>query len=114
MTVFSSSQMNPLGQDDLREILVELSNVSSKWQNIGVLLGVAKHQLENIEIKWSDPKDQLREMIDVRLKKTSPLTWTDIAAALRSKPIEDERLAAQIEKKHGISSNQPETQHSEG
>ena len=103
-----------MNQDDLREILEELSTKSSKWYNIGVQLKVDKDQLDNIQIKCSDPKDQLREMIDERLKKVTPLTWSDLAAALRSKTIGEERLAAEIEKKHGISSNQPETQHSEG
>ena len=103
-----------MNQDDLREILEELSTKSSKWYNIGVQLKVDKDQLDNIKAQWSDSKDQLREMIDERLKQTSPLTWSDIVAALRSKTIGEERLAAQIEKKHGISSNQPETQHSEG
>ena len=100
-----------MNEDNLLEITEELSSVSNKWTRIGVQLKVDKVQLDNIKSQWSDPKDQLQEMISERLKQMPPLEWSDITKALESKTIGEKKLADEIEKKHV---NPPEIQHSEG
>ena len=96
------SATNPAPQQltdsHLRLLLETLNPVASKCHNLGVHLGLSSSQLHAIEHDYRKCEDQLREIISKRLRQESPLTWHDIARALRA--VGENRLASEIENKY--------------
>lgn len=73
-----------------------LSDIRVKWYDIGIELRVKVATLDSIRNKYSDDGDCLREMLKEWLKSISP-TWTILTGALRSKVINEGKLAKHIE-----------------
>lgn len=72
----------------------------TKWLDIGLELKVAYPTLNNIEAKYSDSKDCLREVIVEWLKATDHPTWQSLIDALRTPVIDEPKLAAKLEAKY--------------
>ena len=68
----------------LKDLLKELKQVASKWENIGVMLGIDSGVLDNIDA--DNPKsceNCLREMLKVWLKQLAPApSWQAVVEAL--------------------------------
>ena len=105
------SHSQPAGQllsvNDLGVVMEELNNVSAKWYNIGLQLGVRVGTLDAIEKQYSDPTDRFRKTLTTWLKTSFPSqtcvcspTWTNIVEALRSSVVGEARLAADLEQKY--------------
>ena len=96
--------INPAPQEltnnDLALLLNTLNPVTSKCFALGLQLGVTYPQLRKIEYEYRRCDDQLREIISERLRQESPLTWHDIARALRAGSVSENRLASEIENKY--------------
>ena len=73
-----------------------LFQIASKWQNLGLALGLHKSALNRIECNNSVCEDRLRETLAVRIND-KPLTWRDVVNALRSVTVENNELAKKIE-----------------
>ena len=95
---------NPVPQEltnnDLALLLDTLNPVASKCFALGLQLGVNDSRIRNIKSNNSQCEDQLREIISERLRQESPLTWHDIARALRANSVSENRLASEIENKY--------------
>ena len=87
-----------LTNNDLALLLETLNPVASKCHNLGVHLGLSSSQLHALDHDYRRCEDQLREIISERLRQESPLTWHDIARALRA--VSENRLASEIENKY--------------
>lgn len=84
---------------DLGELQNELHGISSKWYDLGVQLHIDSGELDNI--KRDNPVECLREMLKIWLKKVDPdPTWNALIDALKSRVINEQKLANQLERKY--------------
>ena len=82
----------------LKELRNKLYRVRVKWYDIiYVELNVATEELDIIKSKSDDPSVCLREMIALRLRSSTKLTWKIISDALRTEVINETVLAKGIE-----------------
>ena len=99
------SYSQPAGQqlsvDDLRVVMEELNDVSSKWYDVGMYLGVSVGRLDVIKKQYSDLNDCFRETLKTWLRTcVPPPTWMNIVEVLRSRTVDAARLAAELERKY--------------
>ena len=91
---------NPgLGGKHLRYLHEALYPVCTKYKPLGLQLGLLMDEIKAIE--QTNPGDSLLEMLSLRLKKEEPLTWNDVDTALRSKSVNDSKLANTIKLEYG-------------
>ena len=58
--------------------------MAASWKNIGTLLGIATHVLDNIQANEGRVEDCLREMLSKWLKQVTPKpTWAALADAVK-------------------------------
>ena len=77
-----------------------LHDVRTKWYDIGVELKVKISTLKSIDARYDDDKDCLREVITEWLNKANDnVTWESLVDALRTRVIDEPRLAAELEAK---------------
>ena len=88
--------------NDLPLLCNTLDPVASKRFELGLQLGVEYLQIRNIEHNYRKREEQLHEIISVRLKQGSPLTWHDVVTALRALRIREYTLASKIERDHKL------------
>ena len=81
---------------DIPELLNFLNPVASKCYHLGLQLGVDSADIDKIEKDYRKCKDQLREILKQRLKQEEPLTWAALIEALKSKSVDENRLAQDI------------------
>ena len=90
-----------LGPDRLNDVRKELWDVSAKWYDIGLELGLRPGVLENIRYQNTDAPTCLREMSLHWLKKVEPPpTWEGLACALENCTVGEPRLAEQLRTKY--------------
>lgn len=85
----------------LKDLMKELySTVASKWEDIGIFLGIEIGQLKNLKCEErNNPQSCLREMLIVWLRRANPPSnWTDIIETLTL--IGEEQLASDLQKKY--------------
>ena len=97
--------LRKLTSKDLATLVNELNPVASECYALGLQLGVHYEQLRTIEHNYRKCEDQLREIIAVRLNQEPPLTWCDVAKALRADSMKKNKLASDIEDRYV--NNQP-------
>ena len=86
---------------DLSTVRNALHDVRTKWFDIGVELKVKISTLKSIETKYhGDDKDCLREVITEWLKANDHPTWKLLVNALKTRVIDEPRLAAELEAKY--------------
>ena len=91
-----------LSLDDLGDVLEETLASSAKWYKIGIRLKVPVDKLDGIRSQFSDPGDQLCEMLKEWLKGAagSRPTWEALVEALGSQTVGEPKLADQLEAKY--------------
>ena len=85
---------------DLSTVRNEIHDIRTKWLDIGVELKVKISTLKSIETRYVDPKDRLREVISEWLKANDYPTWQSLVDALRTRVIDEPKLAAELEAKY--------------
>ena len=92
-------------EDDLADIIRELTDVAVKWRNIGIQLGIRDSQLEAIQ--GDNPVDYLRQMLSTWLRKNYSVerfgepTWVRLVEAVNdSAGGGNHSLAMKIAKDH--------------
>ena len=97
-----SSSSCKLTSNDLQQVLNALSSISPhKVINFGLALNVTRNEIAAFEIRYSQNMDDcLREILNLRLSQLPPLTWCDIATALRYPAVNQPDLARQIESQY--------------
>ena len=91
-----------LSLDDLGDVLEETLASSGKWYKIGIRLKVPIDKLDGIRSQFSDPGDQLCELLKEWLKgaaRPRP-TWRVMVEALRSQTVGEPKLADQLNAKY--------------
>ena len=90
-----------LSEKDLLSVMEELADVRAKWYNIGLGLGLCVGTLDGIKADHSNISDCLREALKTWLKTHHPPpTWSKVVKALRTKTVDEARLAAHLEHKY--------------
>ena len=85
---------------DLSTVRNEIHDVRTKWYDIGVELKVKISTLKSIEARYGDAKDCLREVITEWLKANDHPTWKSLVDALKTRVIDEPKLAAELEAKY--------------
>ena len=78
-----ASHNKELGEDDLAELQKVLFPARNRCIDFGLQIGLGGTEIEIIEQMHKEPRDRLRAILTARLRKSEPLTWNDIDAALR-------------------------------
>ena len=82
--VHTICQSLPGDKPKLRDIFEKLLPLAAHWNNIGVLLGVKNHILQEIKRNERQSQDCLREMLSEWLKiDNPPPTWDNLASAVK-------------------------------
>ena len=71
-----------------------------EYNLFGLQIGVGVGEIACIEQTHKDPRHCLREILTARLKKSEPLTWNDIVAALREECVGLGKVADDIREKY--------------
>ena len=101
MTPHSQLAGQQLSEKDLLNVMEELADVRSKWYNIGLGLGLSVGTLNSIETEHSNTSDSLRATLMKWLNAYSPPpTWSKVVETLRTKTVDEARLAAHLEHKY--------------
>lgn len=89
----------------LKDLVIELNDIATVWQNLGIQLGLTAQELQLIaKTNPFDIKAQLRLMLVEWLKKVNPRpSWKALIDALRTAPIKQHQLADMLEKKYLLS-----------
>ena len=97
MQMFSPCIVPSLGA-----LLSELHSVCANWYSIGLQLDIPHTTLDCFAHDNSNPKDSMREMLKYWLKKTvdPPPTWEAVVTALRSRTVDEQSVAEQLESKY--------------
>ena len=90
----------PLSENDLRMLMEELNNISAKWNNLGLQLGVSIGRLNAIKEDYHTTSDCLRETLTTWLKTFSSPSWSAMVDALKSKTVGEVNLAVELEQKY--------------
>ena len=91
---------NILTLDDLGLLLEELVVVCTKWYNLGLQLKLGVTILDRIRQQFSDPRDQLLEMLLSWLHVVDKPSWKTLTDALRSRSVGASVLAGVLEAKY--------------
>ena len=88
-----------LSEKDLLNVMEELADVRAKWYNIGLGLGVSVGTLNSINTDHNNTSDCLRATLMKWLNAYSPPpTWNKVVEALRTKTVDEAKLAAHLER----------------
>ena len=90
----------PLGIADLRTLMNETFPCRAKWCNLGIQLRVDTGTLDGLRVQFSDPGDQLREVLRAWVTTSNSPTWSTLAEALRSPVIGENQLAREVQQKY--------------
>ena len=79
----AASPTTELGEKDLAELLRVLHQARNRCIPFGLQVGLGLDEIESIESRYQNADDRLRAVLTARLRKSEPITWNDIDAALR-------------------------------
>ena len=91
---------NKLTVDDLGHVLEEVIDVSAHWYPLGLQLQVRTGTLDRIRAQFTDPRDQLLEMLKTWLNTCDNPSWNVLTEALRSRSVAKSMLAGVLETKY--------------
>ena len=86
-------------QNDLGLLLEELLDVQTKWYNLGLQLDLPVSTQDRIKTQFSDPREQLLEMLKTWLR-TGYQSWKTLTDALRNRNVGESQLADDLEAKY--------------
>ena len=91
---------NKLTLDDLGQVMEEILDVSAQWYHLGLQLKVRIGTLDRIRTQFTDPRDQLLEMLKTWLTTSDNTSWKTLTDALRSRSVGASQLASVLETKY--------------
>ena len=86
--------------NDLGQVMEEVLDVSAQWYHLGLQLKVRTGTLDRIRTQFSDPRDQLLEMLKTWLTTSDNTSWNTLTDALRSRSVGATQLAGVLETKY--------------
>jgi len=96
----STNTAAPLGIADLRTLINEAFPCRAKWCNLGIQLRVDMGTLDCLRVQFSDPGDQLREVLRAWVTTSDSPTWGTLAEALRTPVIGENQLSREVQQKY--------------
>ena len=96
----AASPTTELGEKDLAELHKVLFPARIQYKSFGLQIGVGVDEIACIEKMNQDPGHCLLEILTARLRKSEPLTWNDIDAALREECVGLGSTANDIRKRY--------------
>ena len=91
---------------DLVTLLELLADVNHLWYEIGTVLKVPTTTLESLQQKSTTESIKMNKVIQCWInQRTTKVTWGNIIAALKSKNVQQNRVAEEIER-HVLNTNQ--------
>ena len=72
----------------------------TKWYNLGLLLNLTVSTQDRIKTQFTDPRDQLLEMLKTWLSPGYDNSWKTLTDALRSRNVGESQLADDLEAKY--------------
>ena len=105
MATGSSKPASPnteLDDKDLAELHIVLFPARIQYKSFGLQIGVGVDEIACIEKINQDPGHCLLEILTARLRKSEPLTWNDIDAALREECVGLGSTADKIRKRYPL------------
>ena len=100
-----------LDQNDLGLLLEELLDVQTKWYNLGLQLNLRVSTQDRIKTEFSDPREQLLQMLKTWLRPGSYHSWKTLTNALRSRNVGASQLADDLEAKYCRPKDTHESKH---
>ena len=76
--------------------------MSAQWYHLGLQLKVRTGTLDRIRTQFSDPRDQLLEMVKTWLTTSDNTSWRTLIDALRSQSVGASQLANVLETKYCV------------
>ena len=98
-------------QNDLGLLLEELLDVQTKWYNLGLQLNLTVSTQDRIKTQFSDPREQLLEMLETWLSTGYSRSWKTLLDALRSRNVGESQLADHLEAKYCRMKDTHESKH---
>ena len=96
----SNLSENKLTPGDLGHVLEEVLDVSAQWYLFGLQLNLSIGTLDRIRAQFSDPRDQLLEMLKTWLNTSDCTSWKILTDALKSRSVGACQLAGLLETKY--------------
>ena len=93
---------NTLTSDDLGQVLDAVMDVAAHWYPLGLQLNVRSGTVDRIRAQFSDPRDQLLEMLKTWLTTSDSPNWRILTDALRSPSVGGVQLAGVLETKYSL------------
>ncbi len=90
-----------LSPNDLHLVLTKLHHVRADWYNIGLSLELSPGDLNAMRGPSKDPKDCLRDMVEIWLNTFPDPCWDSLIKALNSLIVGRNALARELETKYG-------------
>ncbi len=97
---YSPPAVRELGSDDLVDVLNELLDASSNWENIGLGLRLSPGILQALKGPYKLPWDCLRDMLREWLNRSPDPSWQSLIRVLRSPIVGKDTLANHLEAKY--------------
>ena len=98
---------SPLGIADLATVFSDTYPCRAKWYNLGLQLRVDVGTLDCFKIQYSDPGNQLREVLRTWLTSSGNPTWGSMVEALKNPVIDEAQLAKELQQKYCPSGQPP-------
>ena len=76
--------------------------MSAQWYHLGLQLKVRTGTLDRIRTQFTDPRDQLLEMLKTWLTSSDNTSWKTLTDALRSRSVGASQLASVLEMKYSM------------
>ena len=87
--------------DDLGLLTEKLSDVSSRWRQLGIQLGISMNDLDGFQERGTDVEHYLSKTLDIWLRLNKPTSV--LIEALRSGTVRHGNLADQLRAIYGMS-----------
>ena len=88
-----------LSIEDLKDVLTETESASSQWFNLGLVLGVACYELDDIEQNSHDNQERLRKMV-MSCIQSNNLSWAGLCSGLEHPTVRRRDVASSIREKY--------------
>ena len=94
-----SLEEQPIAEPSERELMDQVAAIIPvKWRDVGCELGIPGEKLNAIEYQYRDPKRCFSEVfLKWKSQGTPPYTWATIIKALRSRQVNEIRIAKHLE-----------------
>ena len=96
----SGRRLEMLTKKDQKKVSKALSQVASKWSEIGKALQLPRSTLDNVEKLYSSEQKLNAVMREWLVLVGSGASWQAVVDALRSSAVRENRLAGELERKY--------------